>query len=411
MNEEKLRNIIRNHFEKMLLEQDIELSPYTPEEEKFLAKFFELKTTSIGILYSKDATGVREFLNRSGKDFNLTPNIFHSLLKQGTISIVPYGGYARNEDYTVKLNIPLEDLEGLSSDDAGGEEEPPVATEESVESSKDLAKLLVTEAKKSKKKKKSKVHTKKSRTLKRLPKGYVNYLERIIQILGNKLKNEREREQLVADILDNLAHNFGLTPKQVYRSFIYYRSQNRLANIVRESLNEQTTDLCKGNNAIKSPLVKIYPKDPFFPIQFFMRINFGATETTTNSYEAALLSLKSQILDSPQIPEVVKTEIDNGVRELTIPKITTIRSAASSHYNGISLQPTHDNKGNELSTTPNTQQYGNDGKIGSSAYNKNLKFAQGRWASFSNYISQNKDFNILSTTPKKEEIKIIDPGS
>ena len=237
MNEEKLRNIIRNHFEKMLLEQDIELSPYTPEEEKFLAKFFELKTTSIGILYSKDATGVREFLNRSGKDFNLTPNIFHSLLKQGTISIVPYGGYARNEDYTVKLNIPLEDLEGLSSGDAGGEEETPVATEESVESSQDLAKLLVTEQKRHTQ---SRVYAGKSRTLKRLPKGYINYLERIIQILGSKLKNEREREQLVADILDNLAHNFGLTPKQVYRSFIYYRSQNRLANVVRESINEKT---------------------------------------------------------------------------------------------------------------------------------------------------------------------------
>lgn len=234
MNEQQLRNIIRTHFEKMLLEQDIEVSPYSPEEEKFLAKFFELKTDSIGILYAKDATGVREFLNRSGKDFNLTPNILYSLLKQGTISIVPYGGYARNEDYTLKLNIPVEDLEGLSSGDAPAGEEPPVATEESVESSKDLANLLISEAKKSKKKKKSKVHTKKSRTLKRLPKGYVSYLEKIIQILGSKLHSVREREQLVADILDNLSHNFGLTPKQVYRSYIYYKSQNRLANLVKD---------------------------------------------------------------------------------------------------------------------------------------------------------------------------------
>jgi len=235
MNEQELRNIIREYIEKTLSEQDIEVSPFSPEEEKFLAKFFELKTDSIGILYAKDATGVREFLNRSGKDFNLTPNILYSLLKQGTISIVPYGGYARNEDYTLKLNIPVEDLEGLSSGDASAGEEPPVATEESVESSKDLANLLISEAKKSKKKKKSKVHTKKSRTLKRLPKGYVSYLEKIIQILGSKLHSVREREQLVADILDNLSHNFGLTPKQVYRSYIYYKSQNRLANLVKDN--------------------------------------------------------------------------------------------------------------------------------------------------------------------------------
>ena len=93
----------------------------------------------------------------------------------------------------------------------------------------------MAEAKKSKKKKKSKVYTGKSRTLKRLPKGYVGYLEKIIQILGEKVKNDMEKEHLVADILDNLSHNFGLTPKQVYRSYIYYKSQNRLANIIKDN--------------------------------------------------------------------------------------------------------------------------------------------------------------------------------
>ena len=241
MNDKQVRNIVREYMEKMIIEQDIEISPYTPEEEKFLAKFPELKTTSIGIIYSKDTTGVREFLNRSGKDFNLTPDILHSLLKKGTVSIVPYGGYARNEDYTLQLNIPLDDLEGLSSGPAETDKDKAIATEESVESSQELANLLVTEQKRHTQ---SRVYTGKSRTLKRLPKGYINYLERIIQILGSKLKNEREREQLVADILDNLAHNFGLTPKQVYRSFIYYRSQNRLANVIREHL-ETDDDMIK----------------------------------------------------------------------------------------------------------------------------------------------------------------------
>ena len=45
--------------------------------------------------------------------------------------------------------------------------------------------------------------------------------------MGEKVKNDMEKEHLVADILDNLSHNFGLTPKQVYRSYIYYKSHKR----------------------------------------------------------------------------------------------------------------------------------------------------------------------------------------
>ena len=235
MNESILRNIIREHLLENLTEQTIETSLFSTEEEKFLSAFVKTKSTSLGILYAKDLTGIREFLNRSGKDFDLTPQVLNNLLRNKTISIVPYGGYSRNEDYTIQLNIPLEDLEGIKGaegeDDAADAEAPAVA-EESV---KRLAQNIVAEAKKSKKKKKSKVHTGKSRTLKRLPKGYVGYLEKIIQVLGEKVKNDMEKEHLVADILDNLSHNFGLTPKQVYRSYIYYKSQNRLANIIKDS--------------------------------------------------------------------------------------------------------------------------------------------------------------------------------
>ena len=235
MNETILRNIIRENLSLGLQEQELETSLFSSGEEKFLAKFVELESNSLGILYSKDLIGIREFLNRSGKDFNLTPQILNNLLRNKTISIVPYGGYSRNEDYTIQLNIPLEDLEGIKGaeggDDASAAEAPAVA-EESVQR---LAQNIVSEAKKSKKKKKSKVYTGKSRALKRLPRGYVGYLEKIIQVLGEKVKNDMEKEHLVADILDNLSHNFGLTPKQVYRSYIYYKSQNRLANIIKDS--------------------------------------------------------------------------------------------------------------------------------------------------------------------------------
>lgn len=235
MNESILRNIIREHLLESLSEQTIETTLFSPEEEKFLSTFTKLGATSLGILYANNMIGIREFLNRSGKDFNLTPPVLNSLLKNKTISIVPYGGYSRNEDYTIQLNIPLEDLEGIKEpegDDAAGDTSEPAVAEESVQR---LAQNIVSEAKKSKKKKKSKVYTGKSRTLKRLPRGYVGYLEKIIQVLGEKVKNDMEKEHLVADILDNLSHNFGLTPKQVYRSYIYYKSQNRLANIIKDN--------------------------------------------------------------------------------------------------------------------------------------------------------------------------------
>ena len=255
MNENYIRNIVRERLLSVLNEEEIEDSPFTPAEEKFLAKFVELGTTSVGIIYSPNEVGVREFIGRSGKELNLTPDVLAKLLKDKIISIVPYGGYGRNEDYTLQCNIPLDELEGLSSgtEEEGGEtppeggdmpppegdmpetpEVPAGPPEESARSSKDLSKLLVAEAKKSKKKSKSKVHTRKARQLNRLPKGYIIYLERIIEILGGKLRTEVEKEHLVADILDNLSHNFGLTPQQVYKSYIYYKTQNRLQNIIKD---------------------------------------------------------------------------------------------------------------------------------------------------------------------------------
>ena len=245
MKNANLRNIIREELLNALKEQEIPTSPFSEAEEKFLAKFAELGSRSLGILYTPNDVGIREFLGRSGKDFNLTPDVLYKLMKDGIISIVPYGGYARNQDYTLQCNLELDELEGLSSgddkkDDAGGDDAADAATttEESVETSKDLANLLVTEQKRHTS---TRVYTNKSRTLRRLPKGYVVYLEKIIKILGQKLRNDLEKQHLVADILDNLAHNFGLTPKQVYRSFIFYNSQNRLKNVVQESaiLNEQ----------------------------------------------------------------------------------------------------------------------------------------------------------------------------
>lgn len=238
MNPKYIRNIIREELLSALNESDIETTVFTPAEEKFVAKFVELGAQSLGIIYAPNEIGIREFLGRSGADFNLTPDVLSKLIKDKIISIVPYGGYSRNEDYTIRCNIPLSELEGLSSGDdkkgaeGGAEEENPEVPAGPPEESYTSSKPLVVEAKK---KSKNTVNTKKSRTLKRLPKGYVIHLEKIIQILGRKLHNKQEKEHLVADILDNLSHNFGLTPQQVYKSYIYYKSQNRLKNMIKDN--------------------------------------------------------------------------------------------------------------------------------------------------------------------------------
>ena len=258
-----LRQIIREEIINKLNEQEEtaekELSPFTPAEEKFLAKFVELGATHLGIIYAPTVTGIREFLGRSGKDFNLTPDVLNKCIKDKIITIVPYGGYSRNEDYTLKLNIPLADLEGLEvpadDADAGGAadtadtpdvgadvpeetpetpEVPAGPPEESARSMKDLSKLLVSEITEQKKPLRHTVKTKNSRTLGRLPSGYIVYLEKIIKVLSTKVFSRLEKEHLVADILDNLAHNFGLTPNQIYRAFIFYRTQNRLGNLVKK---------------------------------------------------------------------------------------------------------------------------------------------------------------------------------
>jgi len=249
-----VRKIVQEELQKIVAEQanEVDTSPFSAEEQAFLGKFAEKGSQYLGILYSKTDIGFEEFITRAGATLNLTRPVLDNLIKNGIVSIIPYGGYGRNEDYTIKLNIKLDDVmpfKGKGGDDAaatgveGGDEAPEETGAELPEAGPtewvtnygDVLTETVNVAKKvlaSKKKNEAKVYAKSSRTLKRLPKGYLRYLEQIIRILSKKVHNNLEREHLVADILDNLAHNFGLTPTQIYRSYIYYKSQNRLQRIV-----------------------------------------------------------------------------------------------------------------------------------------------------------------------------------
>jgi hypothetical protein len=96
---------------------DADVSPFTPAEEKFLGKFDAYGTTHLGIIYSPSDIGVREFMSRAGNDLNLTPGILLNLIRNKIIKIVPYTGYGLNTDYTLELQLSLDDVKGLGKDD------------------------------------------------------------------------------------------------------------------------------------------------------------------------------------------------------------------------------------------------------------------------------------------------------
>lgn len=224
-------------------------SPFTPAEEKFISKFDANGSRHLGIIYSPTDIGIREFITRSGKDLNLTPEILLRMLRDGYIKIVPYTGYGKNTDYTLELQLSLDDIKGMGSeeqeekeskgDTSGAPTEEPelpapgpenagtILYGDLLQESAKIMKNLLSEKKKTEKKPEVKVYYKQARVLDRLPKGYVTYLEKIIDILDRKTKSKFEKERLVADLLDNLAINLDLNADQIKKSYEFHKSQKR----------------------------------------------------------------------------------------------------------------------------------------------------------------------------------------
>lgn len=92
-------------------------SAFTPAEKKFLGKFDAYGSKHLGIIYSPSETGIREFIARSGKDLNCTPDILLGLVRDKIIKIVPYTGFGRNTDYTIELQLSLDDIKGFGAED------------------------------------------------------------------------------------------------------------------------------------------------------------------------------------------------------------------------------------------------------------------------------------------------------
>jgi hypothetical protein len=234
-----------NKLETDNAESDSEESPFTPAEKRFLGKFDAYGSRQLGIIYSVSDIGVREFIMRSGKDLNLNPGILLQLLRDKIIKIVPYTGWGRNDDYTIELQLSLDDVKGFGADDKANVEKgssaggaaaggaPPPGPEVAwvvkygdvlTESAK-IAKKLINEKKS---KSDNVLHIDKSRMLKRIPKQYVNHLERLIDSLSKRKYTVAQRERLIADILDNLAVNLNLSDKQIAKSYEFHKDQQRL---------------------------------------------------------------------------------------------------------------------------------------------------------------------------------------
>ena len=92
-------------------------SSFTPAEKKFLGKFDAYGSKHLGIIYSISDVGIREFITRSGKDLNCTPDILLGLVRDKIIKIVPYTGFGRNDDYTLELQLSLDDIKGFGAED------------------------------------------------------------------------------------------------------------------------------------------------------------------------------------------------------------------------------------------------------------------------------------------------------
>lgn len=256
--------IVKHTLKQMILEaapietdnaaSDSSDSLFTPAEEKFLGKFDAYGTNNIGIIYSISDIGIREFIARSGKDLNLTPSILLNLLQHKIIKIVPYTGWGRNDDYTLELQLSLDDVKGLGKEDkekiekgaggGGGGATPPApagGTEvawvvkygDILKESTKITKQLLSEKKTSTSN--TKIIQDKSRVLQKLPKDYIAHMNRIIKMMDKTTKTASEKQRLIADVLDVLQLSLDLSAKEIQKSYELHKTQKRLQKYLEKN--------------------------------------------------------------------------------------------------------------------------------------------------------------------------------
>ena len=179
-----------------------------------------------------------------------------NLLKNKIIKFVPYTGWGRNNDYTIELQLSLDDVKGLGAEDkekiekgsdaSGGDSMPPseitppapevawvVKYGDILKESVKITKKLITESPKNPSN--TSIMQDKTRILQRLPKDYLSHMNRIIRMMDKKTKTVHEKERLIADVLDILQLSFNLSPKAIRQSYDFHKSQKRLQKYLEKN--------------------------------------------------------------------------------------------------------------------------------------------------------------------------------
>jgi len=235
---------------------------FTPAEEKFLGKFDARGVTHLGVIYNISDVGIQEFIARSGKDLNITPGILLSLLRSKTIKLVPYGGWGRNENYTIELQLSLDDIKGLGAEEkkniesgtadsgAGSVPEPletPAPAPEVawvvrygdiLSESAQIVKVLLTKTNKNsetitEKIKKTANAVKKINKFHELPLHYRQFMERIVTKLRENCKSNKSNELIVAEVLDILSGHMKISINDIKHSYKLHESVKKFQKFLK----------------------------------------------------------------------------------------------------------------------------------------------------------------------------------
>ena len=195
------------------------------------------------------------------------------------------------------------------------------------------------------------------------------------------------------------------------------RIQGLYPQLNKKSINEQNqSSHCSGNNTIDSSIIKSVKQNTKIPTQydFLVKAYFGRTKSGTDVYKDLLTNLKSKVLDVATANQ--KEGLSDGRLELSIVKISVVRSSASNYLNGP-LNPTHWNTGSKISggyegTVPNIKVPIKDSSH--KDWKNNEGYAKSRWGNFSNWAKKSGsnlgltfDSNVNEVTPI---IMITDTG-
>ena len=236
---------------------------FTPAQEKFLGKFDAYGTEHLGVIYSISDVGIQEFIARSGKDLNITPGTLLSLLRSKAIKIVPYGGWGRNDNYTIELQLSLDDIAGMGAEDKKNIEagsasasapapeapaaEPPAPGPENAwvvrygdvlsESTKIVKDLFNDNNIKSQtiteKIKKTATSFKKINEFHELPAHYRQFMERVVSKLQETRKITKTNELIIAEVLTILSNNMKISIADINESYNLHKSAKKLQKFLK----------------------------------------------------------------------------------------------------------------------------------------------------------------------------------